>query len=366
MSYDGEYGGGGERFEGEGEGRHHHHHHENEYEERRRREDDGQFGPSGRMDRPGDYGGGGYGGPQGGEYDGSQGGGYGGPQGGGYGGPQGGGYGDQQGGGYGGPQGGGYGGPQGGGYGGPQGGEYGGPQGDGRYGGRQDGEYGGPQDDGRYGGRQGEYGELASGGQGMGHQSDYRRPEGSYSDERRHGESYGQSTGTSYGGGYSGPGDLSDVVHHASQQAGDSGDSSMFQNAIGMIQGRHQQYQNEPIDEQDAIRQHAAYYNGGEGAGPATSNGMGSAAALQALKMFNQGGSSGGGNSQSQFISMAMAQAAKLFDQQSAQGNVADGHSKQDAISSAGEMAMKLFMKSEMGSGGSGGGGLMNLASKFL
>lgn len=32
-------------------------------------------------------------------------------------------------------------------------------------------------------------------------------------------------------------------------------------------------------------------------------------------------------------------------DQQSAQGNVADGHSKQDAISSAGEMAMKMVRR---------------------
>jgi len=91
----------------------------------------------------------------------------------------------------------------------------------------------------------------------------------------------------------------------------------MFQNAIGMIQGRHQQYQNEPVDEQDAIRQHSAYYGGGGVGGPATAGGMGSAAAMQALKMFNQGGSSGGssggGSGQSQFVSMAMAQASKLF-----------------------------------------------------
>lgn len=54
-----------------------------------------------------------------------------------------------------------------------------------------------------------------------------------------------------------------------------------------------------------------------------------------------------------------------LEDQQSAQGNVPPGHSKQDAVGSAAQMAMKMFMKSEMG-GGSGGGGLMSLASKFL
>ena len=63
-----------------------------------------------------------------------------------------------------------------------------------------------------------------------------------------------------------------------------------------------------------------------------------------------------------------MSQAAKLFDQQSAQGNVSSGASKQDAVGSAAQMALKMFMKAEMGgsSGGSSGGGLMSLASKFL
>jgi hypothetical protein len=68
-------------------------------------------------------------------------------------------------------------------------------------------------------------------------------------------------------------------------------------------------------------------------------------------------------------LGMAMGQAAKLFDQQSAQGNVQGGASKQDAVSSAAQMAMKFYMKSEMGGGGSSGGGmssLMGLASKFM
>lgn len=43
------------------------------------------------------------------------------------------------------------------------------------------------------------------------------------------------------------------------------------------------------------------------------------------------------------------------------------GANKQDAVSSAAQMAMKMYMKSEMGGGGSGGmGGLMSMASKFL
>lgn len=88
--------------------------------------------------------------------------------------------------------------------------------------------------------------------------------------------------------------------------------------------------------------------------------GRGSAAAMQALKMFNGGGSSGGGSSQ-QFMGMAMGQAAKLFDQQSAAGNVADGADKQSVVQKAGEEALKMYMQSQGGSSG-----LMGLASKFM
>ncbi|KAK4565257.1 hypothetical protein LTR86_003874 [Recurvomyces mirabilis] len=101
---------------------------------------------------------------------------------------------------------------------------------------------------------------------------------------------------------------------------------------------------------------------------------MGSAAAMQALKMFSggsgggsqqQGGQQGGGG-QNQFVGMAMAQASKLFDQQHAQGNVQSGN-KNDAVSSAAQMALKMFMKSQGGGGGGGGmGGLMSMASKFM
>jgi hypothetical protein len=91
---------------------------------------------------------------------------------------------------------------------------------------------------------------------------------------------------------------------------------------------------------------------------------MGSAAAMQALKMFTGGGSgnSASGNSQNAFVGMAMAQASKLFDSQSSQGNVASGASKESAVQQAGEMALKMYMKSQ----GGGASGLMGLASKFL
>lgn len=39
---------------------------------------------------------------------------------------------------------------------------------------------------------------------------------------------------------------------------------------------------------------------------------------------------------------------------------------KQSAVTSAGEMALKMYMKSQMGGGGGGAGGLMGMMSKFM
>lgn len=89
---------------------------------------------------------------------------------------------------------------------------------------------------------------------------------------------------------------------------------------------------------------------------------MGNAAAMQALKMFT--GGSGGGSSQSEFIGLAMGEASKLFDQQSSSGRVSSGSSKESAVQQAGEMALKMYLKSQGGSGGSGG--LLSFASKFM
>lgn len=52
-------------------------------------------------------------------------------------------------------------------------------------------------------------------------------------------------------------------------------------------------------------------------------------------------------------------------EQQQASGNVSSGASKESAVQEAGQMALKMYMQSEMG-GSSGGGGLMSLASKFM
>jgi len=123
--------------------------------------------------------------------------------------------------------------------------------------------------------------------------------------------------------------------------------------------------QEDDVDEQDLVQQHKNFFGNGSSSN-ATSSNLGSAAAMQALKMFTGGqgaaqASTGTGGAQNAFVGMAMGEAAKLFDQQQAQGNTSS--SKDEVVSQAGKMALKMFLKSEMGGGG---GGLMGLAGKFM
>jgi len=168
------------------------------------------------------------------------------------------------------------------------------------------------------------------------------------------------------------------------QHAGDSGDSDLFSKATSFLQQNKSSIQNGGIDEQAAVQAHQAVTQGGSGQ-QHDADSLGMAAGVNALKMFTSGGSSGGssggigsllgglvggqgapsGGGQNAFIGLAMAQASKMFDQQSGQGNVAGGVSKQDAITKAGEYAMKMYMQNQ--GGGSGGmGGLLSMASKFM
>ncbi|KAL2291918.1 hypothetical protein FJTKL_12066 [Diaporthe vaccinii] len=118
-----------------------------------------------------------------------------------------------------------------------------------------------------------------------------------------------------------------------------------------------------------AVNQHKKLYGGeDDGSTQHDSSSMGNAAALQALKMFT-GGDSNAGSSKSEFIGLAMAEASKLFEQQSAAGKVSSDTSKESAVQQAGEMALKMYLKSKTGGGESGGGGssgLLSLASKFM
>ena len=95
---------------------------------------------------------------------------------------------------------------------------------------------------------------------------------------------------------------------------------------------------------------------------------------MQALKLFTSSDSSSGAaappQSQNAFVGLAMAQAAKLFDAQASQGNVEAGADKQSAVRKAGEMALKMYLKSKGGGAGAGAGGgvggLLDMAGKFM
>lgn len=67
-----------------------------------------------------------------------------------------------------------------------------------------------------------------------------------------------------------------------------------------------------------------------------------------------------GQNTNNAFVGKAMSAAAQLFDQHDAQGNIQQG-TKQQAISAAAGMAMKLLHQSggNVGSGGQGIAGML-------
>ncbi|KAF1832370.1 hypothetical protein BDW02DRAFT_484347, partial [Decorospora gaudefroyi] len=170
------------------------------------------------------------------------------------------------------------------------------------------------------------------------------------------------SSGTTYGGagGYGGSSDdFSSAAQHASSESGEHGDSSLFSNVLGMLSGNKEKLQNEEVDEDDAVRQHEKFYgSGGHGSDEqASSNNVGAAAAMQALKMFNGSSNEEAKGGQNKFIGMAMGQAAQLFDKQQSQGKTDPGATKQDAIAQAAQMALKFYMKSQMGGSGSSSGG---------
>jgi hypothetical protein len=90
--------------------------------------------------------------------------------------------------------------------------------------------------------------------------------------------------------------------------------------ALGML--NKDKAKNDNVDEDDAVRQHEKFYGNEGSGGQASSNNVGAAAAMQAMKMFNGGSSEQAKGGQNQFIGMAMGQAAQLFDKQQAQGYI--------------------------------------------
>lgn len=172
-----------------------------------------------------------------------------------------------------------------------------------------------------------------------------------------------------YGGNYPAGGDfhhedeeLRTAHQQAQQYAGSSGSSELFSQIINTISQKKNRLAEDDIDEQDAIRKHKQTYE--QDADNLDSGSLGSAAALQALKKFTQG-ETGGNQSQGAFLGLAMSEASKLFDSKAANGKVSSEASKESAIQQAGELALKMYFKSQ-GGGQQGPSGLMGLASKFL
>lgn len=142
-----------------------------------------------------------------------------------------------------------------------------------------------------------------------------------------------------YGGAYPAGGDfhhedeeLRTAHQQASQYAGSSGNSEMFSNVINSISQRKDHLANSDIDEQgliqppmalnaircmltasfpiEAIRKHQETYS--QNTSDLSSNSLGSAAAMQALKQFTQG-ATGGNQSQGAFLGLAMSEASKVY-----------------------------------------------------
>ncbi|KAF3057285.1 beta-flanking protein [Daldinia childiae] len=176
------------------------------------------------------------------------------------------------------------------------------------------------------------------------------------------------------GGGYprSDDDDFRGAAEHASRHAGSSGDSDLFSSLLGALTQKKQSLAEEDVDEDDAVKQHKRFFerdDNDDNDNEADDKSLGSAAAMQALKLFTSGQSESAheSSSQSAFVGLAMAEASKLFDQKASQGKVSSDSSKESAVMKAGEMALKMYLKSQGGGKAqSSGSGILGLASKFL
>ncbi|KAI2783625.1 hypothetical protein F4815DRAFT_457286 [Daldinia loculata] len=173
------------------------------------------------------------------------------------------------------------------------------------------------------------------------------------------------------GGGYprSDDDDFRGAAEHATRHAGSSGNRDLFSSLLGALTQKKQSLADEDVDEDDAVKQHKRFFEGDDDDNEADDKSLGSAAAMQALKLFTSGQSESAqeSSSQSAFVGLAMAEASKLFDQKASQGKVSSDSSKESAVMKAGEMALKMYLKSQGGDKAqSSGSGILGLASKFL
>lgn len=83
--------------------------------------------------------------------------------------------------------------------------------------------------------------------------------------------------------------DLRGASEHATRHAGSSGSSDLFSNLLGALTQKKQSLANEDVDEDDAVKQHKRFFERDDDDDEADDRSMGSAAAMQALKMFTGG-----------------------------------------------------------------------------
>ncbi|KAH6692580.1 hypothetical protein F5X68DRAFT_228942 [Plectosphaerella plurivora] len=162
--------------------------------------------------------------------------------------------------------------------------------------------------------------------------------------------------------------DFGSAAGEASRLAGSSGDKDLFSSILGSL-GKGSNSDRD-VDEAAAVNSHQKFVAGQDGGEKADEQGLGAAAAVQALKLFNSQGSSGDnqkGADQTQggFLALALAEASKLFDDKEREGKLQEGTTKQGVIREAGEVALKLFLKNQSGGAG-GAGGLADIAGKFF
>ncbi|KAI8340319.1 hypothetical protein BC941DRAFT_450788 [Chlamydoabsidia padenii] len=163
--------------------------------------------------------------------------------------------------------------------------------------------------------------------------------------------------------------DVDESARYAAQHGGED-HGSLFSSILSNVVD-HDDHKR-PVEEHEvnqAADAHDRIYNRGDASG-ASSRDMGSAAALQAFKMFTSKGSGGGGGGgSSELIGMAMGEAMKLYKGSAGGAGGGGGGNQAEMLQAAAAMAMKLFASQSGGASSGGGsaggiGALMGLLGK--
>ncbi|KAI8384606.1 uncharacterized protein BYT42DRAFT_563060 [Radiomyces spectabilis] len=173
---------------------------------------------------------------------------------------------------------------------------------------------------------------------------------------------------SSYQGGYERP-NADEAARIATRHGASEEEHGLFSSVLSNLLHKDDDDDDAPTkkpvnaDEvEHAAQAHDKIYsqNGGEPNEQSSSRDLGSAAALQAFKMFSGGGGSSGGSS-NELIGMAMGEAMKLFNAQSGKTGGGSNVDQAEMLQNAAMMAMKLYMthqSSQSNSGGSSSGGI--------